>query len=218
VSTVQASFPADPATVREATREVLARPEFTEPSRWYETLIEFINAIKQWLDGLSAWSEANPMLARVVFVLALVVLAACVIHLLYLALADVLSFGRKRQVGTESAATVQILEGVANNWPEALNLARRMLAENNPRRAIWIMHRVLLGLLDQQGAIKFAGCKTNSHYLGECARAHPWYGTFSELTEVYEQAVYGRRHAPAEQAEALLSSVDRLYADSRSLG
>ena len=213
---MQVSLPADPASVREATREVLARPEFTEPSRWYETLVEFINAIKQWLDGLSAWSEANPLLARVAFVLALIVLIACLVHLLYLALADVLPIGRKREVEPESATTGHILDGVASNWREALQLARRMLADNNPRRAIWIMHRVLLGLLDQQGAIKFAVWKTNSHYLSECPRAHPWYGRFSELTEVYERVVYGRRHAPAAQAQELLESVDRLYADSRS--
>ncbi|HLN88092.1 MAG TPA: hypothetical protein VK200_16550 [Candidatus Limnocylindrales bacterium] len=211
------SLPA-PATIREATREVLERSEFTEPSRWYESLLEFLKAIKDWLDSLSAWSEANPMLARILFVLAILLLLACLAHLLYLALADVLPFGRKRYSETAAPAHFELLEGAANDWREALQVARRMLAENDPRRAIWIIHRVLLGLLDQQGAIKFAGWKTNSHYLGECAQAHPWYSTFAELTEIYETAVYARRNPPADIAEALLLRVDGLYGETSTPG
>jgi phage shock protein PspC (stress-responsive transcriptional regulator) len=215
---VQVNSLPPPDTIRAVTREVLAQPEFTEPSRWYEALIEFLKAIKEWLDGLSAWSEANPTLARVLFVLALLILIACLAHLLYLALADVLPFGRKRDAKTAPAAHIEILEGVANDWREALQVARRMLAENDPRRAIWIVHRVLLGLLDQQGAIKFAGWKTNSHYLRECAQGHPWYPTFAELSEIYDQAVYARRSTPANIAEALLLRVDRFYGEAAGPG
>jgi len=210
-------FPA-PATIREVTREVLERAEFTEPSRWHETLLEFLKAIKEWLGSLSAWSEANPMLARILFILAILLLIACLAHLLYLALADVLPLGRKRDRAAAAATPFEILEGAANDWREALQFARRMLSENNPRRAIWIAHRVLLGLLDQQGAIKFAGWKTNSYYLGECAHAHPWYSTFAELTEMYEKAVYARRNAPVDIAEALLVRVDRIYGEIGSPG
>jgi len=78
------------------------------------------------------------------------------------------------------------------------------------RRAVWIAHRVLLGLLDEQGAIKFAGWKTNSHYLGECARSHPWYAIFAELSDLYERAIYARLLPPADAAEALLVRVNRL--------
>jgi len=208
----------DPATIRAVTRAVLDRSEFAEPSRWHEILLDFLKAIKEWLGSLSAWSEANPMLARILFVLAIVLLIACLAHLLYLALADVLPLGRKRDSATAGRAHFEILEGAANDWREALQVARRMLTENNPRRAIWIAHRVLLGLLDQQGAIKFAGWKTNSHYLGECAQAHPWYLTFAELTEIYEKTVYARRNAPLDIAEALLLRVDRLYSETSSPG
>ena len=205
-----------PETIRAVTREVLARPEFAEPSQWYESLLEFIKSIKEWFDGLSAWSAANPILARVLFAFAVVLLIACLAHLLYLALADVLPFRRKQDGAKASVAPIEILEGAANDWREALQIARRMLAENNPRRAIWITHRVLLGLLDQQGAIKFAGWKTNSYYLGECAQSHAWYATFAELTEMYDRAIYARRDTPADSAAALLGRVDRLYGDAGS--
>ena len=196
-----------PEIIREATREILERPEFTEPSRWHEIFLEMLKAIKEWLDALGAWSEANPILARVLFVVALLILLACLAHLLYLALADVLPFGRKKDTTTARSTRWEILEGTATNWRDALQVARDMLKEGNVRRAIWIAHRVLLGLLDEQGAIKFAGWKTNSHYLGECARSHPWYPTFAELTELYENAVYASRSTPANTADALVSRV-----------
>ena len=155
--------------IREAARQVLDRPEFAEPSRWYQSLIDMINAIREWLDRLGNWSEAHPALARVLFIIALVILLACLAHLLYLALADVLPFRRKRDSAAARPLRWEILQGAATNWREALDLARAMLNQGNPRRAVWIAHRVLLGLLDQQGAVKFAGWKTNSYYLGECA-------------------------------------------------
>lgn len=198
-----------PEQIREATRTILERAEFAEPSRWYETVIEALKALKQWLDGLSHWSQAHPGLARVSFIVALLVLLLCLGHLFYLALADVLPFQRKKDGAHARPPRWDILEGAATNWRDALQIARAMLQEGNLRRAIWIAHRVLLGLLDEQGAIKFAGWKTNSHYLAECARNHPWYATFAELSELYEGAVYAHRAAAPGAAESLVVRVDQ---------
>jgi hypothetical protein len=200
--------------IREATRQILDRPEFAEPSPWFHTVIDILNAIKEWLDRLGDWSEAHPALARVLFIIALVILLACLVHLLYLALADVLPFRRKRDTPAARPARWEILQGAATNWREALRLARTMIDDGNPRRAVWIAHRVLLGLLDQQGAVKFAGWKTNSHYLGECSRDHPWRAIFAELTELYEQAVYARRQISADAADQLVARVDRLCGEA----
>lgn len=199
-----------PEKIRETTRAVLDRPEFAEPSRWHEFLFEFLSAVKKWLDGLGSWAEANPTLARFFFIVALLVLLVCLAHILYLALADVLPFRRKKDGPAAQRARWDILEGAATNWREALQVARTMLKEGNPRRAIWIAHRVLLGLLDEQGAVKFAGWKTNSHYLRECAQSHPWHTTFAEVTEIYEQVVYASRQVSDDAAEALVLRVDRL--------
>src|SRR6266545_8128985 len=109
-----------PEIIREATREILERPEFTEPSRWHEAFLEMLKAVKEWLDALGAWSEANPVLARVLFVLALIILFACIAHLTYLALADVLAFGRKKDGTTLRSTRWEILQGKATNWHEAI--------------------------------------------------------------------------------------------------
>src|SRR5258708_15321968 len=86
--------------IRAATREILDRPEFAEPSRWRQTFFEMLKAIKEWLDALGAWSEANPTLARVLFVIALLVLLVCLAHLLHRAAADMLPFWRKKNSPT----------------------------------------------------------------------------------------------------------------------
>ena len=140
----------------------------------------------------------------------LVAAIGCLAHLLYLSLGDRLTFGRNKDADPVPRSRWQILEGTATNWREALDVARRMIDEGEIRRAIWIAHRVLLGLLDEAGAIRLAGWKTNSHYLGECARNHPWYSTFAELTEIYEQAVYAHRITPPSSVESLVIRVDRL--------
>jgi hypothetical protein len=206
-----------PERIREATREVFQRPEFTEPSQWHQILLEMLYAIKRWLDALSVWSEANPIFARILFVLALLVAVACLAHLIYLALADVLPFGRAKSSAPSRSSRWEILQGTATNWQEALRIARDMLSEGNARRAIWIAHRVLLGLLDEQGAIKFAGWKTNTHYLAECARSHPWYPIFAELTELYENAIYASRSASAGAAHALVRRVDQLCSETSGM-
>ncbi|MGE5220275.1 MAG: DUF4129 domain-containing protein [Chloroflexota bacterium] len=211
-------YPVPPAEeIREATRQILDRPEFAEPARWYQTLIELLNAIKEWLDRLGNWSAAHPALARALFIVALVILLACLAHLLYLALADVLPFKRKQGPAAIRPARWEILQGTAADWREALQLARAMINEGNSRRAVWIAHRVLLGLLDQQGAVKFAGWKTNSHYLSECARDHPWRATFAELTDLYEQAVYASRQISADAAKLLVTRVGRLCGEAGML-
>lgn len=197
-------------TIRTVTKEIISRPEFTTPPPWEEVLLSVWNSIKEWLDGLASWSKANPELARIVFILAVLALIGCLAHLLYLALGDLLPFKRARAAVIKRPSQWEILEGTGKNWREALDTARRMLHEGNHRRAIWIVHRVLLGMLDEQGAVRFAGWKTNSHYLRECASTHRWYNFFAELTQVYEHAVYAHRPTAASSVETLVLQVDHM--------
>ena len=204
----QAGSVPSPDTIRAVTREIIQRPEFDEPAAWRETLLTLMNQIRDWLNSLSSWANDNPDLARFLFILAVVVLIACVAHLFYLTFADVFTFRRNRRLSTKKTPNWKILEGTATNWQAALQLARTSLREGDTRRAVWIAHRVLLALLDQQGAIKFAGWKTNNHYVKECAAGHPWRGTFVELTELYERAVYASREIGAQAIEPLFVQLD----------
>jgi len=198
-----------PEAIRDATREVLNRPEFSAPSSWHDMLISLLNAIGEWLKSLASWSAKNPDLARILAIVLALVSLVLLAHILYLALGDLLPFGRRKAAAPTRPSQWEILEGTARNWWEALAVARRMLEEGNTRRAIWIAHRVMLGLLDERGVIRFAGWKTNSHYLRECAKDDPGYATFAELTEAYEQAVYAHRVTAPSSAESLVRRVDQ---------
>jgi len=197
-------------TIRTVTKEIISRPEFTAPPPWDEVLLSLWKSIKEWSDSLASWSTANPEQARILFILAVLALIGCLAHLFYLALGDLLPFKRARETVRQRPSPWEILEGTANNWREALDTARKMLHEGNHRSAIWIVHRVLLGMLAEQGAISFAGWKTNAHYLRECAGTHRWYNTFAELTEVYEHAVYAHRPTAASSVETLVLRVDHM--------
>lgn len=201
----------NPEKIREVTQEVLSRPEFSKAFSWEDFLYSFLKAAGEWLNSLVDWSARNPDLARILAIVLMLAMVASLVHILYLALGDLLPFGRGKQPAPARSSRWDILEGAARNWREALEAARRMLNEGNDRRAIWLAHRVLLGLLDEQGAIRFAGWKTNSHYLRECAPSHPWYPTFAELTELYEQAIYAHRAAARSFVESLILRVDHLW-------
>jgi len=201
----------DPEAIREVTKEVLSRPEFAGPNAWQEVIAAILKELAKGLTAVTAWSAENPRLATIVSVILGLILLALLLHIVYLSLGDLLPFRRKKETRSAAAPRWDILEGKAKNWREALELARAMLAEGDLRRAIWLAHRVLLGLLDEEGAIRFEGWKTNSQYLRECAAGHPWYGAFAELTDIYEQAIYARRAAPPARAESAVLRVDELF-------
>lgn len=201
--------PPNPDRIREVTRDILSLPEFSEGSSWPEFIYWLLQAVRDWLNSVEPWSKSNPDLARVVVIVLVLLFLACLAHILYLTLGDLLFFGRKRESELSRGSRWEILQGTARDWREALATARSVLAEGNGRRAVWILHRILLGLLHEQGAIRFAGWKTNAHYLRECARNHPWYSTFAELTDLYEQAIYARRAAVPSAVEPLFLRVDQ---------
>jgi hypothetical protein len=196
--------------IRETTREVLKRPEFANAgeTNWVEVIAGWL---REWGRGFSRWADAHPALALVVAALLVVVLVALLTHIICVAFGDV--WERRRRGGRTGQAKVrwEILEGAADNWRGALLKAREALAAGNHRLALWVSHRVLLGLLNEQEAIRFTKGKTNSDYLAECAPEHPWRPLLVGLTDHYERVVYGHRPAdPSALAEALQGLEDCL--------
>lgn len=180
----------DPALIRAAADETLARPEF--PPELEAPVRSFLEQLGEWLKtmfaGISLWSAANPVPAWIVFCILLLVLLAIIVHLIY-TLSEGLNIGGKATRRT-SPASWEILEGEGRSWAEGLMRAREALERGEHRRALWIAHRVLLGLLDERGLIQFAGHKTNQVYLQECEPTAAPYPLLQTLTELYEQTVY----------------------------
>ncbi|HNQ88866.1 MAG TPA: DUF4129 domain-containing protein [Verrucomicrobiota bacterium] len=198
--------PIDDAVVRDTVERVLARPEFHgfSDAPWF---LELIQRLKEWAQTLGRWAQANPVEGWILFSFLLLVGLALLAHLLYVALGDALP-GRRSANAAARKSSWHVLEGTAASWQEALARAREALAAGNVRRAVWIAHRVLLGLMDEQGSLRFAAGKTNADYLGECDPGHPWCGLLERLTAVYEQVIYAHRPPMPETLTALVAQVE----------
>jgi len=199
--------------IRATVTEILNRPEFGASSDlpWYA---ELLRRLRDWAGQFGDWAVVHPVLGWVVLGLLVLVLIGLLAHLAYLVLGDLLPWSRNRAVRHSSASSWTILEGAASSWEEALAKARQALGEGNHRLVVWISHRVLLGLLDEQGTLRFAAGKTNTHYLHECARDHPWRDTLATLTEAYDRVIYGQQPAAAAHVETLLGQVETCRAQA----
>lgn len=203
--------------VRETVRAILDRPEFHDVTNlpW---VAETWERLKAWAEQFAHWANENPTQGWIVLGLLLLVLFGLLAHLCYVALGDVLPWGRRAGDRAKPVSTWAVLEGTAATWPQALHLARGALADGDLRRAVWIGHRVLLGLLAESGAIRFAAGKTNTDYLRECAAEHPWRETLTRLTDAYDRVVYGHQRARRDGLADLLHQVETCHETMRPEG
>jgi len=173
--------------VEALTREILSRPIFEraprEPSLW-ERFMDWLNSL-----SLGNGSGFDPDLLTI---LLWVVVIAAVGFLLY-ALINQISAGNKTAVNGRAGATVA-LEGAAETWEEAIDLVDQALARGDRHRAVWILHRLVLGLLDERGELTFARWKTNSDYLAEVPAKAEHRDLLEALTRAYEAIVYAHAH------------------------
>ena len=197
----------DSSTIQQTTRDVLSRPEFQFETRDVSWLRNMVDGIADWFRGLSSWAEAAPAAAQLLTVVLTVVLVALIVHILYTTFKEVaLVRGYARQ-GKRKAGLVA-LEGEADTRDEALDMCRQALQGGDLRRAIWIMHRLFLSLLDEQGALHFSRWKTNGDYLVECRADHPDHSTLVGLTQAYEDIIYGHYNASDYDLETLFRKVE----------
>ena len=127
--------------------------------------------------------------------------------------AQLLAQGHRVRVAVRDPAKAEMvaLQGEAGSFDEAVAMVRAALAKDDRHRAVWILHRLLLGVMDRKGALSFSGWKTNKDYLRECRRDHPDYPLLSELTLAYDHIVYAHR----EMVEAPLSNPLQSTIDAR---
>jgi len=201
---------ATPEQVRQITREVLTRPEFQERFSWTQLVTE---QIWRWLRELAAWSQAHPGSAKVVLVVLAMLLVALLVHLACTAVREFASL-RKAAVNHQRSGPLPALDGVAENWGEAFQLARAALEAGNLYRAIWITHRILLSALDRMDRVKFARWKTNTDYLRECREADAASETLVEVTAAYERVIYAHDEFDRRQAARLLTQVEALAGEA----
>lgn len=209
-----ASVAPTPEQVRRATEEVLGRSEFHTGAAAADQIMD---AIRRAMSSIGEWALRNPVAAWFLILLLVLVLIALLVHIGYTFYRVVLGSGDARTKRSGAApSTWEILEGAARDWGSALVKAKEALARGDERRAVWIGHRVLLGLLDERGALQFAAWKTNADYLAECPSSQPASGTLGELTRAYDEVVYGHRPFDSGAIGQLLDRVGQTRTEASS--
>ncbi|HSR53720.1 MAG TPA: DUF4129 domain-containing protein [Acidobacteriota bacterium] len=207
---MQPNAPNPPAAadIERSVDEILRRPEFqgNALANWFSELLQWVF---DSMASLSGWANANPTGKWILTAVLLLILAGLLAHIGW----TIWQILPKRG-GTSLRRAGQpwkTLEGRVASWPEALQLARRALSRGDFYSAVWISHRMLLGVLDDKGALEFAGWKTNRDYLRECRGHEEGYKLLDRLSQAFDQTVYAHRPAPRGELEGLLNQVDEFY-------
>lgn len=114
-----------------------------------------------------------------------------------------------RKANRRAATLLEVTDGVADDWDQALGLAHQALQDGDPRRCLWLSHRLLLHRLDQADSIIFEKSKTNRVYLQEC-RPSAHSDLLVKLTELYEEVIYAQRSTRLDQVTSLFREVEKL--------
>ena len=203
--------PTTPDQVRQITQDVLSKPEFLQRPTLSQVVFQ---KVLDWLRALSQWSERNPDLAKVLVVVLLILTAVLVIHIIYTIAREFVTLRKPARAG-RSSGPLRALEGIAENWNDAIQLAKGALEAGDLYKALWITHRVLLSVLDRTGDIKFVRWKTNTDYLRECRDTGSIKTTLSEVTAAYERVIYAHTNFDRSQALQLLARVEALSGETR---
>ena len=200
--------------IRAGAQEIMEGREFQELETSY-AFEKWIRKREAWLDSFQDWSAANTGYTWLIITVLLIILIALLTHIIYTTFSD--SFGGKTmsKSGSIGSRSMEVLEGKARSWQEGFELARGALEAGKYREAIWISHRVLLGLLDELGCIRFQGYKTNTTYLDELEKNHAWHDLLTRFTRIYEQAIYGTGSLAKDELQTLLSELDLCVRESR---
>ena len=201
---------ATPDQIRQITHNVLARPEF-QPAQpdWNQIVLRHIF---DWFRAITKWSAENPSMAKGLIVLLTILLLILLGHVAYTAVRE---FGSLRKSGGYAPRrSAGALEGIADDWEEALRVARAALTAGNIYKALWVIHRTLLSVLDGRGDIKFVRWKTNKDYLLECRDATAGRELLVETTRAYERVIYGHWEFEPLEVEKVLVQVETLAAQA----
>src|SRR5438067_136695 len=129
-------IPVTPEQIRQITGEVLQRPEFIARPTWTQLLLE---RVVKWMRDLAQWSARNPDLSRKVIIVLAILLVLMLGQVIYTVAREFASLRKTGRAGPRSQP-LAALEGVAENWRDAFQLARAALNAGDLYRAIWITH------------------------------------------------------------------------------
>lgn len=204
---------AEPARVRAAIAEVLARKEFADlhadPNAFSRWLVEWIESL---LRRISSAIKGLPHLVLWVIVAWMVLtLLAILAHLVYTLWKFLGGAGRPSLAGPSARRPAGELLGIRDlDFDSVYADACRLLAAGEWLAATKHLYVAAILWLDRQGWIAFRPAKTNRDYLGELQSRSHLQGPFRRLTEGFESIVYGGQSATASAARDMAGTVEGL--------
>lgn len=192
--------------IRERAREILDQSEFRQQETAY-VLQKWLSRLSDWLEKFQEWSAKHPVYTWMIIIGLIIILILLIVHIVYTAFGDSFVSSRSKLMHLANDRSLEVLEGKAASWSEGLEKAKSALASGQSHEAIWIGHRVLLGLLDELGCIQFQGFKTNTTYLRELNSQNTWYDLLQRFTQTYEMVIYGSEPCESGDIQRLLGEV-----------
>jgi hypothetical protein len=194
------------AAVREAAREVLARPEFADSAAdqpgWWESFLEWLQGV---LGGVGRVARALPewvfWLIVVWMVLALV---AAIVHMLW-TLYQMLAPGRASAEARSERRASEILGIRDLDLEGVLGRGRALLEQGRFSDAVRHFYVAAILELERHGALLPTPAKTNRDYVRELGATPRWQAPFQELTRRYERSAYSGVPTDREQCDAMLA-------------
>jgi hypothetical protein len=200
-----------PETIQQVTREILSRSEFQSApttGTWWYTLGEWF---VRTFEALVHWSQAHPIARWVMVGLLSLLCLLILVHLMTLVRQDMSPHRHPHHMpSAASTAAWNTSSHLVPPWDTLRHEVGTALRQGDGYRAIWILHRLLVGMLAQQGVLRHASWKTNADYVRECPRSHAAYATLVDVTRAYEQIVYAHRPLPLVRLSALLAQVEHV--------
>jgi hypothetical protein len=200
-----------PETIQQVTREILSRAEFQSApptGTWWYTLGEWF---VRTFEALVHWSQAHPIARWVVVGLLSLLCLLILMHLITFVRQDMSLHRYPHHV--PSAASTAAWDASAHlvpPWDTLRHEVGAAIRQGDAYRAIWILHRILVSMLAQQGVLRHATWKTNADYVRECPCSHAAYATLVDVTRAYEQIVYAHRPLPLVMLSVLLAQVEHV--------
>ncbi len=211
---------------RQDLQRILERPEFREnlPSDFWENLRQYLKLKEKQINveppdppkpptiSIPAPPEYTLSLMKVLFIIAMAILAAFIILMLYKAFAKK-SDEEEAPAAPETAAAPEAVNALSQSADQWAGDAEKLFREGKIAEAIRALYLAILSASHRRGWIDYNPGKTNGEYIRKFRGPMEGEERLRGITLVYERKWYGKETGTArdyEESRRLASEMIRL--------
>jgi len=207
--TIASQITPSPAEIEQVTRDIFSRPEFQPEPGWEAWRKAQADRLVDLVHAAATWLHSHPTLLWVVFAVLGLLFMLSLTYLVAILLRAISPEERpSSQQRPGSAARWDTGTGTAQTWDEAVREVRLAVRDGDGYRAIRVLYRLFVAVLDHRGILTFAPWKTNADYLRECPSSIAAYQVLVDISHAYEHIVYAHHAVPLHTISTLLTQVE----------